>query len=71
MSAPPVDWKARAEREAAAILDGFYRDHGGNILSHSQLVNLVAIAWLQGAIVATHADLADFEQGFDRMRAAL
>ena len=65
-----TDWKARAEREAAALLEGWYRDTGAaRPLSHAALVNLVAMAWLQGAIVATHADLADFERGFQKMRA--
>ena len=63
-----TDWKARAEREATALLEGWYRDTGTGVLSHSALVNLVAMAWLQGAIVATHADLADFERGFQKMR---
>ena len=65
------DWKSRAEREAAAILDGWQRDNAGQgTLSHARLVNLIAGAWMQGAIFASHLDLSALEIGVDDLRAA-
>ena len=70
MSAPPVDWKARAEREAAALLDGLYKRPGAT-LSHAELVSVVAASWLQGFNLGAHATLAQAEDAFDRLRALL
>ena len=65
-----TDWKARAEREAAALLDGFYSRPGAT-LSHGELVSLVAAAWLQGTIYGTHETLAAAEVAFDRVKDAI
>ena len=63
----PVDWKARAEREAAAILDeqGVYVTAPA---SRNTLVSLLGIAWLQGMNYGSHAILTDAERAFERMR---
>lgn len=65
-----TDWQARAEREAAAIIDGCPRvlaPEGRRDL----IVSLLAIAWLQGASVGLHETLAAVEVGFEQMRATL
>ena len=64
------DWKARAEREAAALLDGMRYDRD-DFVSYSKTVEVVAMAWLQGAIFATHLDLQALEMGADDLKAAL
>ena len=64
-----TDWKARAEREAAALLEAA---SGGMIPSRRDtLVSLLAVAWLQGVSLGSHETLADAEQAFERLRAAL
>ena len=66
-----TDWKARAEREAAAIIAG---DEGDLILTaHARavLVRLLAVAWLQGVNLGCHETLAEAEQAFDRLKASL
>ena len=68
------DWKARAEREAAAILGGRGIVSPSDYLYEQQyprLVELVAMGWLQGAIFATHLDLQALEMGADDLKAAL
>ena len=66
------DWKARAEREAAALIAGWYESHTGYLtIGNSNLVDVVAMAWLQGAIFATHLDLQALEMGVDDLKAAL
>lgn len=70
----PVDWKARAEREAAAILHAKHANDcgpGSGAYTYPALVNLLAIAWLQGTIYGSHETLAQAEQGFERLRNAL
>jgi hypothetical protein len=59
------DWTRRAEREAAAILDGV------GFATRPLLVTLLAAAWLQGVNVGSHETLAAVEVGFEQMRAAL
>ena len=64
-----TDWKARAEREAAAILDGM-----GVVLvpaNRDSLVSLLAAAWLLGVNLGSHETLAEVEDGFERLRATL
>lgn len=65
-----IDWKARAEREAAAILDETMRP-GSMPLSRDTLVSLLAVAWMQGTIYGSHETLAEAERGYTRLRAAL
>ena len=64
------DWKARAEREAAALLDsaGLY---GTWQLSRDSLITLVAAGWLQGANLGSHETLAAVEMAFERVQAEL
>lgn len=64
-----TDWKARAEREAAAILTDTYRL--GSFVSYERLVDLMAVAWLQGNIAGSHETLAEHERAFEELRAAL
>lgn len=63
------DWKSRAEREAAAVLNGC--EVFGYDPRWDELVSLVAMGWLQGAIFATHLDLQALEMGADDLKAAL
>ena len=65
-----TDWKARAEREAAAILAEIGYD-ADDFVGYSRLVSLLGIAWLQGTNYGTHETLADVERGFERMRESL
>ena len=62
------DWKARAEREAAAILA---QAPDLDMLAWQRLVDVCALAWLQGAIFASHLDLQALEMGADDLKAAL
>jgi len=64
------DWKARAEREAAVIVEEA-RAASLVPLNYGQIVSLVAIGWLQGNIAGTHETLASAEQAFNRLKAAL
>ena len=64
-----VDWKARAEREAAAIIAGM--DAVTLPLTRDEIVSVLAVAWLQGVNYGSHETLADVEQGFERLRASL
>ncbi len=61
------DWKARAEREAAAILaeTGYYT------FDRTNMISLLAIAWLQGANYSDHRTLSAIEDAFDELRASL
>ena len=58
----PDEWRAYARREAAALLTARWRTHDG-FVAYDDLVHVVALAWMQGAIYATHIDLASLEQG--------
>lgn len=64
-----TDWKARAEREAAAILAEYPFVTG--MLSYDNLVSLLALAWMQGVNLGSHETLARVEEGFEEMRATL
>jgi hypothetical protein len=64
-------WKARAEREAAAILAQADFGPGSGASTYPTLVALVAIGWLQGANYGTHETLAHAEAAFDRLRESL
>jgi hypothetical protein len=61
------DWKARAEREAAAII----AECGAYKFEQTNLLALVAIGWLQGANYADHRALSAIEDAFDELRASL
>ena len=63
------DWKSRAEREAAAILDRL--PVTAFPPSYQSMIDVAAMAWLQGAIFATHLDLQALEMGADDLKAAL
>ena len=65
------DWKARAEREAAAILAGANFAPVVGYATYERVLNLVALGWMQGATFASHLDLSALEQGADEVRAAL
>jgi hypothetical protein len=69
-AAQPTDWKARAEREAAAILDECGATYA-QAFNRNTLVTLLGIAWLQGSIYGSHETLASAETAFDRLRDAL
>lgn len=62
-----TDWKARAEREAAAIIAEAYPQTG----NYDLLVKLVAIGWLQGANYADHVTLDRMDAAFHELRASL
>lgn len=64
-----VDWRARARREAAAILSEV--GHCGPDVSYDTLVGLLAMAWLQGVNFGSHETLATVEQTFLTWKAAL
>lgn len=74
-----TDWKARAEREAAAIIaEGVpsrpLADRLNNVplaVTYQDLVSLVALGWLQGANYGDHARLTLIEDAFDELRASL
>jgi hypothetical protein len=62
-------WKARAEREAAAIIA---QATPHMVIGHYPgIVELVAVGWLQGASFGAHDTLAHVDEAFERMRAAL
>jgi hypothetical protein len=62
------DWTRRAEREAAAILD---RVSPESFTPRGHLLDLLAVAWLQGVNVGSHETLAAVEVGFEEMQARL
>ena len=64
------DWGARAEREAAALLTetGYT---AGDRAAYSELVHLLAAAWLQGVNLGSHETLAAVEMAFERVQAEL
>ena len=65
-----MDWKARAEREAAAILDEVEASHRA-FWTRDLLVSVIAVGWLQGYDVGAHQTLSDTEAAFERLRASL
>ncbi len=64
------DWKARAEREAAGILQGAGIGRR-EPLTYEDLVALVACGWLQGTNYGSHETLAAVEMAFERVQAEL
>jgi hypothetical protein len=62
-------WKARARREAAAIIAEAMPNT--SVEDYARTVELVAIGWLQGANFGAHDTLGRFDAAFDGMRAAL
>lgn len=64
-----MDWKARAEREAAAIIAEALPN--ASFENYARMVDLVAIGWLQGCIYGTHATLSDYENAYAGLREAL
>lgn len=66
-----TDWKARAEREAAAIIAEASGSGSVTGYEYPRLVELLAVAWLQGNIAGSHETLSEAEQAFDRLRTAL
>lgn len=64
------DWTRRAEREAVAILDGIGM-RMTPVLRRDTLVDLLALAWMQGALLGSHETLAALEVGFEEMQARL
>lgn len=61
-----TDWKARAEREAAAILAE--ADLSGT--DYQRVLPLVALAWINGRITGIHAALYGSEAAAARLREA-
>ena len=65
-------WRARAEREAAAILaESMPSETVYALGSYSQLVTLVAIGWLQGANFGAHDTLEHIDRAFGLEKAEL
>ena len=64
-----TDWKARAEREAAAILDGSSAWHMG--VTRDTMISLLALAWVDGRISGLHAALYGSEEAADALKAEL
>jgi hypothetical protein len=65
-----TDWKARAEREAAALLTEVHVGFGG-YLSYQQVEAIAAAAWLQGCNFGMHDALAHVDATFEELRATL
>lgn len=63
------DWKARAEREAAAIIAEALPN--GILNEYPTIVSLVAIGWIQGASFGAHMALEQVDDAFDELRASL
>jgi hypothetical protein len=64
-----TDWKARARREAAAIIAEALPNT--TTRDYETLVTLIGIGWLQGVNVGSHEALGLVEESFEEMRAAL
>jgi hypothetical protein len=69
-AAEPIDWQARANREAAAILDECGASYV-QAFNRDTLIGLLSIAWMQGTIFGSHETLGHAEQAFDRLRETL
>jgi hypothetical protein len=63
------DWKARAEREAAAFIDGVGLEWTPT--TRPLLVTMLAGMWLQGVNLGCHETLAAAEMAFERVQAEL
>lgn len=59
------DWKARATREAAAIVDGRGVNATGS--TYDLLIRFVALGWLQGYDYGSHEALSKSEDAFARL----
>lgn len=68
-SSMSYDYRARAEREAAAIIAAALPNTA--LETYDTIVRLVAIGWLQGAIYGNHEALARLEGTFEAVRASL
>ena len=64
-----TEWKARAEREAAAIITEAMPN--ASIQEYAITVSLVAIGWIQGYSLGAHETLAQTERAFTRLQADL
>jgi hypothetical protein len=64
------DWKARAEREAAAMLAGVGIGHGA-AYDYPYMVRLCSAAWLLGVNLGEHRKLNAVEQAIERVQAEL
>ena len=64
-----TEWQARAEREAAAIVNA----PGVNAIgaSYDHLIRFVAVGWLQGYNVGAHEVLSHNEAAFARLQEEL
>jgi hypothetical protein len=62
-------WKARARREAAAIIAEAMPNVA--MQDYSRVVTLVAVGWLQGANYGAHDAVALMDEAFAGMRAEL
>jgi hypothetical protein len=60
-----TDWRARAEREAAAVLDQSRLP----LTTRDRLIVLLAIAWIQGVEFGLHDALGDVDRTSEQMRA--
>lgn len=63
-----TDWKAHAEREAAAVLDSIAYP-GAGYYSRDKMIGMLALAWLQGASYGMHDALNAVDGTFEEMRA--
>lgn len=61
-------WKARADREAAAMLEELQIRRS---VSYDDLQKIVAAAWLQGLNLGCHLTLAEVELALGRMQTEL
>jgi hypothetical protein len=67
--AAETDWKARAEREAAAIIAEAMPNTA--MQGYETTVALIAIGWLQGASFGCHSALGHVDAAFARLRESL
>ena len=65
-----TDWAARAEREAAAVLDGPIAS-GWIPQTRESLISLLAVAWIQGVSLGMHDALNHVDETFEQVRAEL
>ena len=64
-----MDWKTRAEREAAAIIAEACPNE--TFTHYDRLLSLVAIGWLQGSIFGNHEMLSSMSDTFEELRGEL
>jgi hypothetical protein len=63
METTPEDYIGRARREAAAILDNRTID-----ATRNGIIDLMAMAWIQGRIGGIHTALGTEERAFQRLQ---